>query len=116
MTAAGVLDTVDRRGPRRITELAASEGITQPSMTALVTGLERAGLVSRQTDPNDLRVVLVVLTPTGRKYLIRRRDRLAAHFAEWIDQLSNEEFEALRNAQSALTHLWELASERTDEC
>src|SRR5580700_11989256 len=62
LTSASTLATVDRTGPRRITDLAAIEGVAQPSMTALVNVLERAGLVERGQDPGDQRVVLVALT------------------------------------------------------
>ena len=65
LTSASTLATVDRTGPRRITDLAAIEGVAQPSMTALVNVLERAGLVERGQDPGDQRVVLVTLTAAG---------------------------------------------------
>src|SRR5258708_22692705 len=55
LTAASTLGTVERTGPRRITDLAVTEGVTQPSMTALVTVLERAGLAERRADPRGQR-------------------------------------------------------------
>src|ERR1700739_112188 len=48
LTAASTLATVERTGPRRITDLAVTQGVTQPSMTALVTVLVRAGLAERR--------------------------------------------------------------------
>src|SRR5690349_7258348 len=50
LTAASTLATLERSGPRRITDLAVIEGITQPSITALISTLERWGLVGRQAD------------------------------------------------------------------
>jgi hypothetical protein len=41
--------TLRHTGPRRSSDLAAIEGVTQPSVTALVTSLERAGLVERRS-------------------------------------------------------------------
>src|SRR5262249_55163871 len=61
LTSASTMSTLDRTGPMRLTDLAAIEGVAQPSMTSLVTGLERSGLVERRPDPNDRRVVLVAL-------------------------------------------------------
>src|ERR1700729_2579906 len=58
LTSLATLSTLDRTGPRRITDLAAVEGITQPSMTVLVTALERGGMASRHSDPDDGRVTL----------------------------------------------------------
>ena len=43
LTAASTLATLDRTGARRLTDLAVIEGVTQPSMSVLVTGLEAGG-------------------------------------------------------------------------
>lgn len=55
LTSAATLATLDRTGPRRITDLAASEGVTQPAMTALVRVMEESGLVERRGDASDKR-------------------------------------------------------------
>src|ERR1700733_13335691 len=68
LTALSTLSTLDRSGPRRITDLAAVEGVTQPSMTFLVRTLERSEFVERRTDPADKRVVLVAITASGSRY------------------------------------------------
>jgi DNA-binding MarR family transcriptional regulator len=112
LTSASTLGTLERTGPRRITELAAVEGVAQPSMTVLVTGLERSGLVERQTDPSDRRVVLVALTGAGADYLRRRRRAGAEVFAELIDKLPPEEAASLMAAAPALQHLHDLDSEQ----
>src|SRR5580700_9903097 len=62
LTSLSTLSTLERAGPRRITDLAVVEGVTQPSMTALVRVLERDGLVARRGDPGDGRVALVAAT------------------------------------------------------
>jgi len=54
-------------GTRRITELADLEQITQPSMTALISRMERAGFVTRSPDSRDRRAVRVRITPAGRR-------------------------------------------------
>ncbi len=61
LTSAATLATLDRTGPRRITDLAVAEGVTQPAMTVLVRVLEESGLVERKGDPSDKRVTLVCL-------------------------------------------------------
>lgn len=112
LTAASTLATVERTGPRRVTDLAVIEGVAQPSMTALVTTLERAGMVERQADPQDQRVVLVALTPAGADYLRSRRQAGAQTFARLIDKLTRREVESLLAAVPALQHLHELDSEQ----
>jgi DNA-binding MarR family transcriptional regulator len=108
LTSASTLATVERTGPRRITDLAAIEGVTQPSMTALVTVLERAGLVERRQDQRDQRVVLVALTMAGTDYLRSRRRAGAEAFARLIDKLPPDETATLLAAAPALQHLNEL--------
>src|SRR5712664_2817641 len=66
LSAAATLATLERSGPRRLTALAAREGVTQPAMTQLVARLQDAGLVRREADPTDGRVVQVRLTDQGR--------------------------------------------------
>jgi DNA-binding MarR family transcriptional regulator len=89
LTAASTLRRLERDGPRRLTELAAAEGVTQPGMTQLVQRLERDGYADRATDPSDGRVVLVRVTPAGAALLGRRRavraERLAALLADLPD-------------------------------
>ena len=105
ITSAATLATLDRTGPRRITDLAAIEGVTQPAMTVLVRVLEESGLVERRGDPSDKRVTLVWLTEAGASYVRTRRRRGVQAFTRLIDQLPEEEFEALMAALPALEHL-----------
>jgi DNA-binding MarR family transcriptional regulator len=112
LTAASTLSTLDRTGARRLTDLAVIEGVTQPSMSVLVTGLEQAGLAERRADPADKRVVLVALTAEGSKYLHARRHTGAAAFADLIDKLPRAEAARLAAAIPALNRLYELDSDR----
>lgn len=105
LTSAATLATLDKTGPRRITDLAAIEGVTQPAMTALVRVLEESGLVARSGDPSDRRVTLVGLTDAGRSYVRARRRKGVQAFARLIDQLTDDEVEALNAALPALQHL-----------
>ena len=112
LTSASTLATVERSGPRRITDLAVIEGVTQPAMTTLVTALERAGLAERRADPRDQRVVLVALTAAGADYLRYRRRAAAEAFARLIDKLPHADAAALLAATSALRQLHELDDEQ----
>src|SRR5881628_3464551 len=61
------LSAVVAVGPIGIGALAAAEGVSAPTMSRLVDGLERDGLVARGSDPDDARGVLVRPTPKGRR-------------------------------------------------
>jgi DNA-binding MarR family transcriptional regulator len=108
LTAAATLATLERGGPCRLTDLAEIEGVAQPSMSTLVTGLERAGLAERRPSPDDGRVVLVTLTPAGAQYLQARRQARAARLAELIRMLPADQAEALAAAVPAMTSLRDL--------
>jgi DNA-binding MarR family transcriptional regulator len=47
-------------------DLAARTGVSAPAVTKVVSGLERTGLVHRERDAADARLVRVWLTETGR--------------------------------------------------
>ncbi len=111
LTALSTLATIERTGPRRLTDLAAGEGVTQPSMSALVTQLERAGLVERQSDAGDGRVVRVAITSAGQEHLSTLRRAAASVFDVLIDKLTSAEAASLRAALPAFGRMLELADE-----
>jgi DNA-binding MarR family transcriptional regulator len=114
LTSLAALSTLHRTGPRRITDLAVIEGVTQPSVTALVTALERSGLVERQSDPTDKRVTLVALTPDGVDYVLMRRRAATEAFALLVEKLPPDEAAALAAAIPALEHLGDLENEERE--
>jgi DNA-binding MarR family transcriptional regulator len=112
LTSLSTLSTLEQTGPRRITDLAACEGVAQPTMTALVSVLERSGLVERRADPNDGRVVLVALSSDGVDYVRGRQHAIVEVFAHVIDQLPADQTDALVAAIPALRRLEQLNEER----
>ena len=104
-TAASVLAALRDHGPQRITALAASEAVAQPTMTTLVGRLERDGLVRRGGDPVDARAVLVTITPDGLARLLRIREARAAAIDTRLAELDPDEREALSAALPALGKL-----------
>lgn len=115
LTSAATLATLDKTGPRRITDLAVAEGVTQPAVTVLVRVMEESGLVERKGDPSDKRVTLVCLTKAGASYVRARRQAGVDAYARLIDQLTGDEVEALTAALPALHHLAELDSHARGE-
>ena len=111
LTSVATLAALDRTGPHRITELAALQGVAQPSMTVVVGALEQAGLVAREPDPSDRRAVLVSLTEQGLEYLHERRRLGAAQISALVARLPAEDAAALAAAVPALVRLRELQEE-----
>jgi DNA-binding MarR family transcriptional regulator len=105
LTAAATLTTLERSGPRRLTALAADEGVTQPAMTQLVGRLEVSGVVERCADPDDGRVVHVRLTDAGRELVARRRAARADRLSGLLATLSPADQEALAAALPAINAL-----------
>ena len=105
LTAAATLATLERSGPRRLTALAAREGVTQPAMTQLVARLQEAGLAERVADPADGRVVQVRITAEGQAMLAGRRAVRAQRIAGLLARLSPDEQAALAAALPAMEAL-----------
>jgi DNA-binding MarR family transcriptional regulator len=103
---AGVLGTLCER-PRRITELAESEALAQPTVTQLVARLEERGYVGRTRGEDDGRVVLVTLTADGRSTLEAFRAQHRGLMREHIAEMSDDEVAALVAATEALNRLIE---------
>jgi DNA-binding MarR family transcriptional regulator len=62
-------------GPIAVRDLAEAEQVRSPTMTRLVDGLQRDGLVTREPNPDDARSVLIRATASGRLVLSRGRSR-----------------------------------------
>ena len=105
LTALSTLATLERTGPRRVTDLAVAEEVSQPSMTSVVTQLERLGLAERRRDRGDARVVLVAITRAGRQHLRESRRAGAAALTELIDKLDERDAADLSAALPALRRL-----------
>ena len=91
-------------GRMRRVDLAAALAMSQSSVTRMTAPLEKIGLVSRDTDPRDARVVYVVLTETGRE---RVRESVATldHLSEgvFVDRWSPKEVATLADLLGRLS-------------
>jgi len=101
------LATVERLGTPTLGELASSEQVQPPSMTKIVVGLEAAGLVSRQEEETDRRIVRVKLTAEGRRTLARSRSLRNAYLVRRLRRVSADERAALGDVVRLLEHLVE---------
>lgn len=96
------LSVVVFRGPLTLGALAEAEGVRSATMSGIVNGLERDGLVRRRPHGSDRRAVSVEATAAGRRALERARgariDRIASRLAE----LSTADLDVLAQAAELL--------------
>jgi DNA-binding MarR family transcriptional regulator len=105
-TEVGVLSTLSE-GPRRITELAQTEALAQPTVTQLVDKLEGRGLVGRTRSGEDARVVMVAVTPGGTEVFEEVRAEIRANMREALAHLPDDELTELAHASETLGGLIE---------
>jgi DNA-binding MarR family transcriptional regulator len=78
-------------GPATLGALAEAEQVRPPTMSRIVAGLERDGLVRREPDEQDGRRAHIHATAAGRRLLERARDRRVDQLAGWLGGLGAEE-------------------------
>lgn len=82
-------------GGRALTvgELAAAAGVSSPSATRMLDGLERDGIVTRKPSTEDRRRISIEMTPRGRKAVAAGRKSIDAARERLYEELSPEERE-----------------------
>lgn len=95
---ARLLSTIEDQGAARISDLAAFDHCSQPTMTTQVRRLEDAGLVSRITDPADARAVLISITPAGSAMLARVRTDRGSVVDPYLDRLEDDDRRTLADS------------------
>ena len=95
--------------PLTIGELAEAAGVSAPTATRMLAGLEQAGLVARRRDDADRRCVHVHLTGDAVARVRRKRERVARRRSELFEALSpGERREAARLLSSLAAAIEEL--------
>ena len=74
------LETLLRRGPRTINELAAALRVDKSSASRTARSLEAKGYARRRTHPKDRRALQVEATPRGRALELRIRKGLVDRY------------------------------------
>ena len=109
---ARLLSTIEDQGAARISDLAALDHSSQPTMTTQVRRLEDAGLVSRVIDPADARAVLISITDKGVAALAQVRDDRGAAIDPFLERLDDADRATLASAIHVMRALLEDAREQ----
>jgi len=91
-------------GPRSLGELADAEQVRPPTMSRIVSGLERGGLVKRQATEDGRRVRLVA-TAKGTKILWEGRKRRVESLAKALALLGEGERARMRELAELLPEI-----------
>jgi DNA-binding MarR family transcriptional regulator len=88
-------------------KLAAALGVTPASVTGIVDRLVEQGLVSREENPEDRRMLLLKATKRGEALLTKLRESRISRMSEILSQLSKEELSALARSLATLADVAE---------
>ena len=102
---ARLLSVIEDQGEARISDLAALDHSSQPTMTTQVRRLEVAGLVSRAADPVDARAVLISITAKGVAILAQVRADRGAVIDPYLERLDAGDRRTLNDAVRVLRRL-----------
>ncbi|HWV85171.1 MAG TPA: MarR family transcriptional regulator [Capillimicrobium sp.] len=88
-------------------ELAAAADLTPASITKMLDGLSRAGLLERVPDPADRRRVGVRITPAGREAFDAKNRQITAAWAEVLEGADPAEIDGMASAMRRLAALFD---------
>lgn len=94
-------------------ELADCTGVTRATVSGLLDGMERDGLVVRKSDPADRRQVRVHVTPEGKQLLDRIRPAYCRWFSDLVASLTEAERQLLISLLQKIQH--QLSAVRSEE-
>lgn len=100
-------------GPVTLGQLARAEQVRPPTMTKIVTGLEKDGLVKRQADAHDKRLTRIVATPKGQRILIAGRARRVKSLTQAVKRLNESELAHLDRGIQVFRKLIEATAKQT---
>ena len=110
---------IANRGSTNFTKLASALGVTPSNVTGIVDRLVEQGLVSRQENPEDRRMLMLRVTDKGEAIIANLRERRASHISEILTHLSLEELNSVFKGlgllvQAAEVHGGKTGSEHDD--
>lgn len=103
LSALSVL--VFSKRPLSLSELAAAEQVKNPTMSRLVSAMERDGLVTTETMKSDARSIHITPTNRGKTLLIAGKKRRVDSLAKAIEILNASQLKEMENATTLLQEI-----------
>jgi DNA-binding MarR family transcriptional regulator len=92
-------------GPKTLGDLAAAEQVRPPTMSRLVSEMERAGVARKVTDRDDARVIRVHATPKGLRALSRGRAMRIEAIEGLLSELDRNDLATVERAVDTIEKL-----------
>jgi DNA-binding MarR family transcriptional regulator len=92
--------------PRTLTELAALQGVSLPTMSNSISAMVQRGWVRRTAPARDRRVVIIEVTPAGKAALERVGRAAEAHLSELLLPLDIDARQRLRSGLAVLRKIF----------
>ena len=100
------------RRPRNVSELAAMQGVSVPTMSNSISMLVERGWAGRVRDQADRRRVVIELSEEGRQILRQLRRELMSSLVTFCDALTTEECATFHAGLRAMLTVMHRAAER----
>jgi DNA-binding MarR family transcriptional regulator len=105
----GLLSVLSERS-RTLTELAALQGVSLPTMSSSISAMAERGWVKRTSPEKDRRTMLIEVTGTGRAALERVARCAETHLAEVLTPLDAMSRRRLQSGLSVLRQIFARSS------
>jgi DNA-binding MarR family transcriptional regulator len=102
-----VLGILMKTGPHPISEIGRMLYMSKPYMTVLIDSLIKKGLIERRNDPGDRRVILITITPSGKKHLRRAFEVYKTDVKKMLAGLGNNDINQLCSSLENLQKIFE---------
>jgi len=93
---------IAHEGSTSLGKLAAALGVTPPNVTGIVERLVEQGLVNREENPENRRMLLLHLTAEGKKLMFELRESGSGQLTKMLNQFSDEDLKALAQGLAAI--------------
>jgi MarR family transcriptional regulator, organic hydroperoxide resistance regulator len=100
------------RGSLTVRDLALNLGVTPGNVTSIGDRLVEKGLLERNEDPNDRRLVLLELTDKGRKTVSDIRDSGMNHMKNVMEQMTTDDIAAYNRGINSFLKILEADQEK----
>lgn len=96
---------IEFQGSTNSKSLASALGVTPPNITGIIDRLVEHGLVSREENPENRRMLILKATDKGKKLVSKLRESRAGRLGHMLSKLSTEELSALASGLLALARV-----------